>query len=155
MKHWVLYAGAIGVVAALSHMPFSGTDVGKLKPVELICVSQQQETLLIETDTGEVGRGDTLDQAFSDLKAGTAGNIFLETADYLLVSDDTEYLLRSLTEYLRPACKICSLDGPVELEEAAAYLSAHEPELTLQDLRAGEHEIPVLKTEDGGLRLVS
>ncbi|HIQ77484.1 MAG TPA: hypothetical protein IAB79_08610 [Candidatus Faecousia excrementipullorum] len=147
MKYWAWYIGAVVLVAALGWMPFLGTDVARLRPVELISVSQEENQILLETDTGDSGRGQTLELALEDLYDSTPGEIFLETAEYLLITPEGQSLLPELTKTLRPSCKVCLREGEMDLAEAAAYLSVHEPELTLQDYRTGEKDIPKLKME--------
>lgn len=154
MKYWAWYIGAVVLVAALGWMPFQGTDVARLQPVELISVSQEENRVLVETDTGDSGRGETLELALEDLKNSTPGEIFLETAEYLLITPEGQSLLPELTKTLRPSCKVCLREGIVDLEEAAAYLSAHEPWLTLQDYRTGEKNLPTLRMEGGRGHLV-
>lgn len=147
MKYWAWYIGAVVLVAALGWMPFLGTDVARLRPVELISVSREEAQVLVETDTGDSGRGQTLELALEDLYDSTPGEIFLETAEYLLITPEGQSLLPELTKTLRPSCKVCLREGEMDLAEAAAYLSVHEPELTLQDYRTGEKDIPKLKME--------
>lgn len=147
MKYWAWYIGAVVLVAILGWMPFQGTDVARLQPVELISVSREENQVLVETDTGDSGRGQTLELALEDLYNSTPGEIFLETAEYLLITPEAQSLLLELTQTLRPSCKVCLREGEADLAEAAAYLSVHEPRLTLQDYRTGEKDIPKLKME--------
>lgn len=155
MKRWLWCLAALALAAVMGWMPFTGTDVGKLQPVEVIRVSMQGDLILVETDTGDVGMGADLDTAFADLKESTAGEIFLDTADYLLITRDAQGQLAELSEYLRPACAVCLEAGEAELEEAAAFLSAHDPELTLGAWRAGEQSLPSLVSREGRMYLVS
>lgn len=154
MKHWVWYLAAILLVAAFCGMPFASTDVAELQPVELIRISQARGRILVETDTGDRGCGSDLAAAFADLKQTASGRVFLETAEYLLISPGMENLLPELTEYLRPACSVCLERGRADLEQATAYLSAHEPELTLLEYRAGLCDIPILTIREGDMHLV-
>lgn len=147
MKYWAWYIGTVVLVAILGWMPFQGTDVARLQPVELISVSREESQILVETDTGDSGRGQTLELALEDLYNSTPGEIFLETAEYLLITPEAQSLLPELTQTLRPSCKVCLREGEADLAEAAAYLSVHEPRLTLQDYRTGEKDIPKLKME--------
>lgn len=154
MKRWLCCIAAIILAAILGGMPFGGTDVAKLQPVELIRVSKFRERILVETDTGDRGIGSDLAGAFADLKQTTGGQVFLDTAENLLLSHEAENLLPELTEFLRPACNVCLEQGQVDLEEAATFLSAHEPAMTLLDYQAGERELPVLTIDKGDMRLV-
>ncbi len=154
MRRWILYALGLLVVGFSSLMPFRRTDVAELKPVELICVSRTGEQVRIETDTGDWGTGSTVEAALKHLKATTAGDVFLETADHLLVCGGEEDLIDELAPHLRPACSLCELEGTISLEEAAAYLNAHKSEISLQDRRSGDRRIPVLQVTEGRMELV-
>ncbi len=157
MKKWFFLLSALVLAAVAGGLPFQGTDAAKLQPVELLYLSSQGETLTIQADTGDEGRGEDLASAFADLKAGASGEIFLETADKVLLAPACLDLLPELQDYLRPACGVCVGVGPIskqDLGELNEYLSAHEPEVTLLDLRAGAERIPILMFDMGEMRLV-
>lgn len=151
MKRWIML---LVLAALLLGKPFSASDVAQLKPVEVIRVTTDPNGVLVETDTGEMGTGNNLDEAFMDLKNTAGGDIFLETADRLLISPQAVEMLPELTEYLRPACNICVEMGEVELDSVNAFLNIHEPGVTLQDHKAGQKSLPVLYLIDGRMYLV-
>lgn len=151
MKHWLWYVAAV-VLPLACLMPFQGTDIAKLQPVEVLYVDQTVEGVRVETDTGDYGTGADLCMALNDLESGAKGKIFLETADYLMVSPDGALLLPDLGEHLRPACQVCVVLGDVEMENAAKWLSAHEPEVTLRDCQDLRRTVPVCVSEEGRLR---
>lgn len=155
MKRWLWCAGALLLTAVLGGMPFIGTDIAKLQPVEVLRVQKEGDLVLVELDTGDSGKGATLEMALQDLKESTPGKVFLETADYLLINPEAEALLESLAEHLRPACGVCLENGEVKLEETAEFLGAHEPGLTLQEYRAGNHSLQKLVVREERMYLVS
>lgn len=155
MKRWLLYPAAVLLIAAIGWMPFTGTDVAKLQPVELIRISTSGLYTIVETDTGQYGVGENLDEAFTDLKSTTAGQIFLETADHLILGQGMGKLPPQVYDYLRPGCTLCREEGQTDLKAAVAFLRTHEPESTLQNYRAGEVSVPGLITVDGRMYLVS
>ncbi len=155
MKRWFFYGAALLLAAVLGWLPFTGTDVAKLQPVEVLRVGMEKGLVQVETDTGSIGKGTDLEKAFLDLKETATGEIFLETADYLLLRPEARGLLEALADYLRPACGICLESGTAKLEQVAPFLAAHEPGLTLQEYRAGQRELPTLNTHEGRLSLVS
>lgn len=145
MKRWIVYALVLVLVLFLS--PVEKTDVGELLPVELLFIYYKEESLCVETDTGDMGTGETLDGALADLKATAPGNIFLDTADYLIIARDAIPLLPQLWQILRPATQLCLGEG-VDAG-TAAFLAAHKPGVTLNDVRAGRRTLPVLtRTEE-------
>lgn len=155
MKRWIIYI--VGVLAAVlfSRAPNPGIDVAKLKPVELLRVRTAAGAVLVETDTGDFGLGSDLLGALSDLRESTAGAVFLETADYVILPSDWEDLALRLTEYLRPGCHVCVSEAELDLPSAAAYLNVHSPELSLNDCRAGKTNIAYLTQREGRLYLES
>lgn len=154
MKRLLLYGIALVLVAALGWMPFSPSDVADLKPVELIFLDASRETVLVKTDTGESGRGSSLAAAIADMKKTTPGDVFLETADHLLITAEGSRYLEQAVQFLRPGCNVCLTQTEPDLEAAAAYLRAHEPGVTLQHWRAGLRMLPQLEIKEGRLCLV-
>ena len=155
MKRWLWCIAALVLAVSLGGMPFTGTDIASLQPVEVLRIQMEGQQILVEMDTGDRGSGESLEAAFTDLKKSTPGEVFLETADYLLINDDAKALLEQLGEYLRPACSVCIEDGIAELESVASFLTAHEPGLTLQEYRAGDRALQHLITREGRMYLVS
>lgn len=149
MKRWIVYALALTLVLFL--VPVPKTDVGELLPVELLCVYYKEGTLCVKTDTGDMGTGETLGEALSDLKATAAGNIFLDTVDYLIITKKAIPLLPQLWQILRPATQLCL--GEEADTGAAAFLAAHSPGVTLNDVRAGMRTLPVLTRTEERYRL--
>ncbi len=154
MRRWILYLSIAAFAALLSGIaPGQGRDVSELMPVELVRISVSGGQVVLETDTGNMGAGKTVEAALDDMKATTAGTVFLDTADFLVVAKGCEGFVDAVSPYLRPACAVCLEDGKSKLEEAVAFLNAHEPQLTLQDWRTGEQKLPVLQTQEGRMRL--
>lgn len=154
MKRWLLYL-AVGLAAAVFQIsPFRGTDVGKLLPMELVRVSYAEGEILIETDTGHRGEGDTVEQALGDLEATTPGKIFLQTADFLLVDPEAVDLVGEIAPHLRPGCGICKATKVERLDEAATFLESHEPAVTLMDWDAGKRVLQTLMGEGERMALV-
>ena len=154
MKRWIWCAAALILTAALGGRPFEGADIARLQPVELLRIQKSGDVISVELDTGDSGKGTTLEAALQDLKKSTPGNVFLETADYLLINDEAGALVESLVEYLRPACGVCLEEGEAKLEEAAQFLRVHQPALTLQEYRAGNHALQKLEIREGRMYLV-
>lgn len=152
MKRPVIYAG-VAALLLLLRFPFQKSDVGQLQPVEVLSVSIRNGVVVMETDTQDMGLGQTLEEALSDLEKTTAGDVFLDTADYILVTAESEYLLPQLAENMRPGCALCVTAGEIDLTAAAKYLANHKPALTLRQYRAGERDIPKLISVNGRLYL--
>lgn len=134
MKRIVLY---ILILSGLLLAPTRGTDVGKLRPVEVAALYLDGETIIVETDTGDEGSGKTVDEAMRNLKETTAGIIYLDTADYLLVQKGSETLIGDVGEHLNKKVRICAVEDRMDLSNVAAFLSVHKPDLKLGEWEQG------------------
>ena len=146
MKRIVFY---IIVLLALVFVPQRGMDIGKLLPVELVWLHTDDGMIVIETDTGDLGRGENVAEAFRNLEDTTAGVIYMDTADYLLVSDQAEQWLGEMEPYLKAKTWICSCNEKLDLAEAAEYLAVHKPRDVLRTREISQS----LSTENGRIIL--
>lgn len=137
MKKWLFFAAVLAAVAVLSRRPHPARDVAKLEPVQVVYVCRRDGELCIETDTGASGSGGNLTEAAADMKANASGEIFLDTAEFLIVPPDIP-ITEEFHALLRPTCAVAVTPAVPDLEEASAYLAVHPPELTLSKLRAGD-----------------
>lgn len=155
MKRWLWYIGIVAVIAALSGKPSAGKDIGKLQPIQVVRLTCPQGQVCMETDTGDVGMGENLKSALADMKLSAPAEIFLDTADYLIISPGCMDLLPAVMQYLRPSCSVCLEEGKPDMEQVGVYLQQHAPSITLMQYRAGERDLPTLVTREGRMRLVS
>ena len=135
MKKWLLLTALLITVAILSHRPHPARDVAKLEPVQSVYVYSKGGELCIETDTGAKGTGKTLTEAANNMKASASGEIFLDTAEFLLL-DPTVPITEEFHSLLRPTCTVTFTHATPDLQAASAYLTIHTPSTTLSELRA-------------------
>ena len=74
------FAYAVLLLTALA-VPVEGTDIGKLRPVELVMVQMQNHQVVLRTDTGDIGQGGTAEEAYQNLKDTTSGVDYMDTDD--------------------------------------------------------------------------
>lgn len=142
MKYiWLLAAAAVLL------LPGKGTDVSERAPVGVVYVSQEPSGWVIKTDMGDEGRGITLNRAREDLEATAVGNVFLDTAEVLLLQERDREVIPKLSGLVSRGTKICLVREQPPLEKAEVYLNGRElPSL----LRAQQGEkIPVLRITQG------
>lgn len=160
MKQIIWLACLAAALQVSGMMPFQGTDVAELVPVE---------TLLVDLEDGQVvldggscrGVGADWDTALEDLERGAEGTVFLGTAGQILLSEEALPLLPEVIRCrrLRPAAGICVCRGQMPAAEAAtAYLAAHNVGVTVQKVQAATIReagiaLPVLERTEGGWRL--
>ena len=151
MKRWMWILSGLLAVQLLGE---TGVALENLKPVQLLLVEKQENRILLKTDLGDLGRGETVEEALRDMEMRAEGKIFLETAEQLVLTEDTVMLWQELMSSLRPATRVCLGKGEIDPAEAAAYLSYHKGEVTLGRLRADHRKLPVLYAVKGGMKLV-
>lgn len=158
---WVFFA-ALAVCTVLAGVDEGEAhDAAALVPVQALVIDAKDGTVLVTTDTGDVGRGGNLDAALSDLQSGCAGALFTQTAEHVIVTSRAWYLTPQVcvSRQLRPAAKLYrTMEEVKKPEEALRFLQAHPGSLTLSHARAAllesrEEDAPVLMQTEGGFRL--
>lgn len=149
MRRWLYALLALAAVGTLSRLPHPAVDVGKLEPVAVVLIRAEEGQIILETDTGAIGAGEDLPAAVAELKDGASGEIFLDTADHVLLLGNVSEVIPAIWQEFRPACTVCRVAGEADLEAAAEYLAIHRPEVTLAKLRAGERHLETLRLEEG------
>lgn len=146
MKKWLFLAAVLTAVAVLSRRPHPARDVAMLEPVEVVWLHMEGDELAIETDTGARGTGKTLTEAAADMNAAASGEIFLDTAEFLIL-DPAVSVTDDLFTLLRPTCRVTFTTAAPDLEKAAAYLRTHAPTTGLSRLRAELTQHSALSTQ--------
>ena len=134
MKKWIGLLAALTAAGALARLPHPARDIAKLEPVQTVYLYIEGNTLHMETDTGASGTGRTLTEAAADMRANAAAEIFLETAEYLILSPEV-IIAEDFFTILHPSCHICFTPERPDLTTAANYLSTHAPDITLAHIR--------------------
>lgn len=147
---WLLY---IGILLAVTLLPETGTDVGKLIPVEVVAISERNGVVSVDTDTGDTGKGKTLDAAIADMRSGASGVIYLDTAEYLLLEEGMESSLNTAERHLKDGTRLCYAADGISLEGIANFLSVHKPRVTLKTV-SESIQIQTITEENGRYRLV-
>lgn len=135
MKKWLYLLAAAAALAVLSRLPHPARDISKLDPVRAVYISMEAGALHIQTDTGDRGSGPTLTAAEADLRSGGAKEVYLETAEYLIL-DPHVPIAEDFFAILHPDCRVCFSREAPDLPTAADYLATHTPPLRLVHLRA-------------------
>jgi len=114
------------LLIAVVLIPVERLDVGKLEPVQAVWAYRENGIIVLETDTEDKGSGETVEEALKDLEANCLGIIYLDTAQFLLVSEDLQEQIPELGQYLKGSVRLCVWDGKGSVEDAAKYMAAHE-----------------------------
>lgn len=135
MKKSLLLTAALAAAVLLLRMPHPSRDISKLLPVQTLYLYMEEDLLRIETDTGDRGAGSDLASAAENLKASAPGEIFLDTAQFLILGPNVP-ITEEFHTLLRPSCRVVYTAEKPDLQEATEYLINHKPNLTLSQLRA-------------------
>ncbi len=147
MKRWILF---VMVTAAILLLPEGQEkDISHLHPVQLLYIYKEDGKIVLETDMDDTGKGETLPDALENLRATSEGELFLETVEYLLVTEETKPMILELGAILRPATNLVVALTDVNIEKVVQYLEIHRPEVTLLDYRTGVKELPELVEKEG------
>lgn len=123
----------ICILALLPLAPVERLDVAKLEPVQTVAVSISQQQIRIETDTKNRGQGPTIRDAIADLEGNTPGVIYLDTAQYLLLTKEAAQYSKELEAYMRPSVRVSLWDGAGDVENAAKFLAVRKDLPRLKD----------------------
>ena len=134
MKRIPIYAL---IAAALLLLPLERTDVADLRPVQTVALYKTPDGYRIETDTEDTGSGKTVDMACRNLMDTTPGVIYLDTADYLLVSEGAIPALGEMDKYLKNGVKVCAVIGEGDLKKVSQFLSVQTGLQPFYRLRSG------------------
>ena len=142
MKRLLIYLLILGVVVAA---PVKPLEAGKLRPVQAVSIYKEGESVVIETDTKDRGIGDTAEIALQDMRQTSLGIIYLDTAKYLLFTEDAMDAADALRAQFRKTIRVCLEANPVKLDEVTRYLDAHGGLPALKCWKTGE-KLPILST---------
>lgn len=115
----------IVILLSLFLAPVERVDIAKLLPIQAVAVYLEEGQVVLETDTENKGRGKDAVQALDALKANTPAVVYLDTAEYLLVSEDAVTNVEQLRAYLKPSVKVCVCDAAGNVKGSAKYLDVH------------------------------
>ena len=157
MKKMFVLLAAGALFWALGLLPFRATDAAKLLPVKTVVVMKSGDEYVV--DVGAVGR--SLSEALERLREEISGEIFLPTAEQVVVTEPAEDALEAAAaeERFRPAAGLyrTPIAAP-DPEALGAYLASHPSNYTVLDARAAiaagaEPRPPRITAADGGYRV--
>ena len=149
MKRMVFYS--LLLLAAVM-VPTETVELGALLPVQVVYLYEEADRVTIETDTENRGTGASVEKAIADLTESASGKMFLDTAEYLIVTEDTEHLINEVGAYLKGKTRLCIGTGKLDLGDAASYLNAHRPKTQLKTWNR-EQKLQMLEQKNGRFRL--
>ena len=148
MKLWFLIVAA-GAMWLSVRLPFEKSDVARLTPVSVLLVESGGGKVVIKSDQGNSGVGECLADALEDMELTSTGNIFFETVEQIIISEDVSVEAEELSDLFRPGTFVWACKDSPDVEEAGKYLQSQEQKTTLRDYEMGNASLPVLIQIDG------
>lgn len=150
MKRIILYCLVFVGIWILA--PEDRAEIGDLIPIEVIEIRQEENRIRVTTDTENAGTGSTVKEAFEDLKATSPGIVYLSTTEFVLLTEESQGLLPELRNHVKTGAGVCLIEEDLNLMDAAAYLSVHNPKYKMCDDNSNG-SIEVLREKEGRLIL--
>ena len=125
----VIYVLILGL---LFFAPVDRLDVADLELVQAVALYLEDGLVVLETDTGDVGKGKVVAEALEDMKGNTASVIYLDTAELLLVAEDAYAHVEAMRELLAPSVMVGRYRGG-DVAEEAKYEDIHGQLTKLRD----------------------
>ena len=110
------------IIALVFIAPVDRVDVGNLRPVEVVAIYHEDGQMVVQTDTGDRGKGVDVESALRDMKRKTPAVIYLDTAKYLLINIQAQHGATALRNYLKPNVKVALFRDRTDLSNAGKYL---------------------------------
>lgn len=115
---------SIALLALALSVPLKRLDIAKLQPVEGVAIYSEDQRVVLETDTGSRGVGETALEALKDMKDKALSVIYLDTAEYLFVEEGMENFAEELRPLLNGAVRVGEY-LEMKAEELVAYYEIH------------------------------
>lgn len=123
MKRIIWYLLILTVILLL---PVKPSEVGSLEPIQVVWLSVENENVVMKTDTDDQGKGQNISEALKDMKLHSEGLVYLDTAQFLLVSENAVSRISEIKPLLKGSVRVCLWGGEGELSDAARYMQAHK-----------------------------
>ena len=116
-------------------LPFRDYDTAKLLPIRCLQAQRENGQIVLRSEAGE-GSGKTWTEAVENLRKNAAGDVFFDTAEQAVFSDNALALEAAQSGILRPAAEVYFASAFSDPKELNAYLSAHPSKQKISDLLA-------------------
>ena len=142
----VLY---IVILSALFFAPLQRMEIANLEPIQAVWMYREDGDVVLETDTDDKGRGVTVVDALNDMKNNSPGIVYLDTAQYLFVSEIDKKEIYAIMPYLKKTVRLCIWDGQADIESAIKYADSHKTCLKMKQWHKVGNlpELPPLKKD--------
>ena len=138
------------IIIAVLLVPVQKIDIGDLEPIQALWLYTEGDQVAIQTDTDDYGVGKTVDEAIKMMKNKSEGIVYLDTAQFLLVSENAVSQIADLAPKLKGSVKICLWEGD-HVPDAAKYMQSHHMGCKLKEwsLQTKLDKVPNIPQKEG------
>lgn len=122
MKRIIIYCI---ILVGILFLPTERMEIRDLEPIQAVWMYSEEGNVVLKTDTEDEGRGENVQKALEDMKTKSSGIVYLDTAQFLLVSESTQEYISEIRPYLKGKVRVSLWDGG-DLQNAAKYMQAHK-----------------------------
>ena len=134
------------ILFPLFFVPLQRIEIANLKPIEAIWINNDMEFVKIETDTGDLGFGKTIEEAVDDLKKNSTGIIYLDTAKFVFADEMSNGELIAFKPFVKRNVRLCIWSGEGSFADAVQYADAHDIGVRYKDWEQGSN-LPEIELE--------
>ena len=127
MKRIAIY---LLILIAVMLIPAKKMDIRDLEPIQVVWLHRENNHIVLETDTGDRGVGEDVGHALENMKQLSSGIVYLDTAQFLLISENAKEHIIEIKPYLKEKVRMCLWNGG-DLQEAARYMQSHKTGIKL------------------------
>ncbi len=137
----------IVLLGALLFVPLNRIEIADLEPIQAVWMYTENGNIVLETDTEDKGIGITVETALDDMKNKSSGIVYLDTAQYLLVSEPVVGEVSAIQPYIKQSVRLCKWGGQGSVKEAVKYADSHNLGLKMKNWNEAGNlpEIPPVK----------
>ena len=115
MKRIIIYCI---ILAGILWIPVEKSEIRDLEPIQAVWMYMENGEVVLVTDTEDEGRGESVSEALDVMKEKSSGIIYLDTAQFLLVSETAQEKVSEIIPFLKAKVKVGLWEGG-NLKEAA------------------------------------
>lgn len=140
----------ITILAALYFVPLQRIEIANLEPIQAVWMHIENGNVILETDTEDKGLGATVTDALANMKSNSSGIVYLDTAQYLLVSKAATGEIHTVQPFLKNSARLCIWDGQGNIKSAVKYADSHKIGQKIRDWEKTGNlpELPHIRQEN-------
>ena len=138
------------ILGALFFVPLQRMEIANLEPIQAVWMHSENGNILLETDTKDKGSGTTVESALADMKHKSEGVVYLNTAEYLFVSESAIDEILRVQPYMNDSVRLCKWDGQGDISEATRYADSRKLGVKIREWNSDSKmpELPPINLEN-------